>query len=272
VLPLADLRADCSRCRALCCVVPGFTRSSEFAFDKPPGTPCRHIAADFRCGIHADLRERGMSGCTVFDCFGAGQRVTATTADWRDLDPGEVFDAFVVVHRLHELLWYLADALSRPETTTLYAELHLAADRLDTLAGGLPHELAVVDLGAEREAVDGLLRSAGALVRRGTHGPDHERGDLAGRMLRGADLRGANLRGVSLIGADLSGADLRRADVIGADFRGANLSGADLGDALFVTQVQVNGAHGDAATRIPRPLARPSHWSAEPVSLTSGRL
>jgi hypothetical protein len=272
VLPLADLRADCSRCRALCCVVPGFTRSSEFAFDKPPGTPCRHIAADFRCGIHDDLRGRGMSGCTVFDCFGAGQRVTATTPDWRAIDPGEVFDAFVVVHRLHELLWYLADALSRPETTPLYAELHQAADRLDTLAGGLPQELAVVDLPAERQAVDGLLRSAGELVRRGTDGPDHERGDLAGRTLRRADLRGANLRGASLIGADLSGADLRRADVIGADFRGADLSGADLGDALYLTQVQVNGSHGDRATRIPQPLARPTHWRAEPASVTIGRL
>jgi uncharacterized protein YjbI with pentapeptide repeats len=68
-------------------------------------------------------------------------------------------------------------------------------------------------------------------------------------------LQGANLRG-----ADLKGADLRAADLIGADLRDADLSGADLTDSIFVTQSQLNAAKGDAATKLPPALSRPTHW------------
>ncbi|HLT10710.1 MAG TPA: pentapeptide repeat-containing protein, partial [Micromonosporaceae bacterium] len=70
-----DLRADCSRCAGLCCVVPGFSASSEFAIDKPAGSPCPNLGPDFRCRIHDMLRARGFAGCATYDCFGAGQRV-----------------------------------------------------------------------------------------------------------------------------------------------------------------------------------------------------
>ena len=36
-LELTDLRADCARCAGLCCVVPAFTESADFAIDKPSG-------------------------------------------------------------------------------------------------------------------------------------------------------------------------------------------------------------------------------------------
>ena len=54
----ARLRADCSRCAALCCVVPAFSRSSDFAIDKPAGRPCPNLRSDLRCGIHEHLRDR----------------------------------------------------------------------------------------------------------------------------------------------------------------------------------------------------------------------
>ncbi len=85
----AHLRADCSTCVALCCVVPPFDAVQGFGFDKPAETPCRHLCADHRCGIHAGLVERGFAGCVAFDCLGAGQRLTAQaterfgSADWR---------------------------------------------------------------------------------------------------------------------------------------------------------------------------------------------
>ncbi len=41
-----DLRADCRLCRGLCCTLLGFTRSADFAVDKPAGTTCRNLAAD----------------------------------------------------------------------------------------------------------------------------------------------------------------------------------------------------------------------------------
>ncbi|HEY9106307.1 MAG TPA: hypothetical protein VIN58_06490, partial [Roseateles sp.] len=84
-----QLRADCSACAALCCVIPPFDAVQGFGFDKPAETPCHHLCDDHRCGIHADLIERGFAGCVAFDCLGAGQRLTAQaverfgSADWR---------------------------------------------------------------------------------------------------------------------------------------------------------------------------------------------
>ncbi|KQV91867.1 MULTISPECIES: hypothetical protein [unclassified Roseateles] len=85
----AHLKADCSACVALCCVIPPFDASQGFGFDKPAETPCHHLCADHRCGIHDELVPRGFEGCVAFDCLGAGQRLTALaterfgSADWR---------------------------------------------------------------------------------------------------------------------------------------------------------------------------------------------
>ncbi len=85
----AHLKADCSACAALCCVIPPFDALQGFGFDKPAETPCQHLCADHRCGIHEALIPRGFEGCVAFDCLGAGQRLTALaverfgSADWR---------------------------------------------------------------------------------------------------------------------------------------------------------------------------------------------
>ncbi|GAB2925037.1 pentapeptide repeat-containing protein [Streptomyces mayteni] len=245
-----------------------FTVSADFAVSKPAGTACANLDADFRCGIHAGLRERGFTGCTVFDCFGAGQRVSRETfggRDWRSA-PGtaaSMFAAFGVVRQLHELLWYLGESLARPAARKLARELRATSERVEALAGGGPSELAAVDVPALRAEVGELLGRVSESVRAGVPGrrPDRRSADLAGARLRGADLRGASLRGALLIAAELSGADLRSADLLGADLRNAELAGADLREALFLTQAQVNAARGDAATRLPEGLRRPSHWS-----------
>ena len=51
---------------------------------------------------------------------------------------------------------------------------------------------------------------------------------------------------------------------MGADLRAADLRGARLERALYVTQPQINAAHGDAATRLPPWLTRPTHWTGAP--------
>jgi hypothetical protein len=57
----AGLRADCEQCFGLCCVVPAFAASADFAIDKDAGQPCPHLSEDFRCGIHAQLRQQANS-------------------------------------------------------------------------------------------------------------------------------------------------------------------------------------------------------------------
>lgn len=264
----ARLRADCSRCFGLCCVAPAFAASADFAIDKPAGHACPNLRDDFRCGIHAGLRERGFPGCTVFDCFGAGQQVSQVTfegRDWRSAPESAraMFDAFAVMRQLHELLWYLTEAVSRLPTGQLHDELEQTRAETERLTGGTPAELAALDLTAHRQPATGLLRQASEQLRAtaGRRGPDRAGADLIGARLRGTDLRGANLRGAYLIGADLRGADLGLADLIGADLRGADLRGANLATSLFLIQSQLDSARGDQSTRLPSGLRHPTHWS-----------
>ncbi|MGZ4503115.1 MAG: pentapeptide repeat-containing protein [Nocardioidaceae bacterium] len=261
------LVADCSRCFGLCCVALPFAASSDFAFDKPAGEPCRNLRPDFGCGIHAELRERGFAGCTVFDCQGAGQKVSQTTfggRDWRR-HPGtasQMFEVFSVMRRLHELLWYLTEALAIPQAKPICDELRRARDDIDQLTRADAETLQAVDVAAMRGGVNALLLRASELARADVPGPkpDHRGADLLGASLRAANLRGACLRGASLVAADLREADLRCADLTGADLRDARLSGANLTGAIFLTQAQLDAARGDAGTVLPADLARPCHW------------
>ena len=268
LLPLADaraqLRADCSRCAALCCVAPAFAASADFALDKPAGTPCPNLRDDDLCGIHDRLRDRGFPGCAVFDCFGAGQHVTQGTfggRTWRELPElaGAMFAVLPVMRQLHEMLWYLTEAGSRDEAAPLQGEIESARIRTTRAADGNAEELAGLDVAATRGEVGDLLARVSAMVR-GPRAPDRRGADLMGRDLRRTQLEGAGLRGAYLIGADLRGVDLGTADLLGADLRAADIRGADLSRCLFLTQPQVTAARGDAATRIPAALVRPAHW------------
>jgi hypothetical protein len=71
-----ELRADCARCAALCCVAFAFEPSDAFAFAKAAAEPCRHLDAANRCRIHDRRAEMGMRGCQPYTCHGAGQYVT----------------------------------------------------------------------------------------------------------------------------------------------------------------------------------------------------
>jgi uncharacterized protein YjbI with pentapeptide repeats len=270
--PRLSLRADCARCAGLCCVAPAFAASADFAIDKPAGHPCPNLRQDFRCGIHDRLRQEGFPGCTVYDCFGAGQHVAQVTfggQDWRRTPQiaERMFATFAVMRQLHELLWYLTEALNLRPARPLHDDLRRALDDTERLARGGPDDLAAVDVAGHRHEVNALLIRVGDLVRAEARGRQVDRrgADLIGRDLRGTDLRGANLRGAYLIGADLRGADLGLADLIGADLRGANLAGADLRGTIFLTQAQIDAANGDHATKLPPSLARPAHWRSADV-------
>lgn len=266
--PRPDLKADCANCFGLCCVALPFARSADFAMDKKAGDPCRNLLADFRCGAHSELRERGFAGCTVFDCFGAGQKVSRETfggRDWRD-DPDvarEMFGVFPVMRQLHELLRYLDEAVAMPAAGPVRDELREALDDVVRLTNGGPANIAALDVPELRGKVNVLLQRVSELARADVpkRGKNRRGADLIGADLKGADLHGADLRGAYLIAADLRGADLRRADLTGADLRDADVRGADLTGAIFLTRAQLDAARGDSATRLPAALGRPAHWT-----------
>jgi uncharacterized protein YjbI with pentapeptide repeats len=274
----SQLRDDCEKCFGLCCVALTFVASSDFAIDKVAGKPCHNLRGDFRCGEHTSLREQGFRGCTVYECFGAGQKVAQVTyegKDWRQQPEtaNEMFDVFPIMRQLHELLWYVTEALALPATRSIHEKLNAVLAETERLTFLPPAELLQVDVAAHRADVNELLLQTSELVR--SEARDQQKGalqkkpnkrigrgaDLIGANLSGTDLRGANLRGAYLIAADLRGADLRGADVIGADFRDTNICGADLSESLFLTQFQLNAAKGDAKTKLPSSLTHPPHWS-----------
>jgi uncharacterized protein YjbI with pentapeptide repeats len=261
------LHADCSRCVGLCCVAPAFTASADFAFSKPAGKACRNLRPDSRCGIHASLREDGFTGCTVYDCFGAGQHLSQGTFGGRDWRSGAavarpMFDAFPVMRQLHELLWYIGEALSYGSAAPVHAELRQMQSLTVELTESSVDDFTRLDVRSHRDGVNALLLKASELVRApaGKRARQLRGAELVGADLAGADLRGANLRGALLVGARLGGADLRLADLIGADLRGADLAAANLSGALFLTQSQLISATGDARTVLTPPLTRPEHW------------
>lgn len=257
------LRADCGRCAALCCVLPAFSRSADFAVDKPAGTPCQNLRDDARCGIHTRLVASGFPGCVAFDCFGAGQRAVQVVFGQRPGGPPppsallaqapDLPEVLNALRGLHEVLWHLTEAAGLLRPGPLRDEVEALRGSVAALAGSGREELAHVDVGQQRRAAGPLLEHASRALRADVPGRTarHRGADLSGRRWRGARLRGADLRGALLLGADLREADLRRADLLGADLRGADLRGADLTGALFVTTAQLDAARGDASTRLP---------------------
>jgi uncharacterized protein YjbI with pentapeptide repeats len=263
------LRADCENCFGLCCVALPYAKSADFAFDKDGGIPCKNLQADYRCGIHNKLRNEGFKGCTVYECFGAGQKVSRVTykgRDWR-INPEtakEMFEVFPIMQQLHEMLCYLMESLSLAEAKSIHSDLRDAYDKTEQLTNLSAAEIITLDIPAHRAKVNELLLQTSELVRSKVKKKQKLKSKiLLGAKLRRADLIGTDLRGALLIAADFTEADLRMCDFIGADIRDADLSGANLEGSFFLTQAQINSANGNTQTRLPSSLQRPKHWKKE---------
>ena len=173
-----------------------------------------------------------------------------------------MFEVFSVVRDLHELLWYLTEALTLQPARPLHGELSLALKETERLTHDGPDALMKLDVAAHQRDVNALLLCASELVRAQIRHKkkDYRGADLIGAKLKGTNLIGANLRGAYLIEADLRGVNLRMADLTGADLRGTDLRGANLTESIFLIQSQLDAAKGDTETRLPPPLTRPAHW------------
>lgn len=268
-----DLRADCENCFGFCCVALCFSASDGFPVDKDAGKPCLNLQQDFHCSIHKNLRNLGLKGCTSYDCSGAGQKVAQVTYgghNWRQFPETakQMYDVFLIMCQIHEMLWYLTEALALQSAAYIQDELNSMLIETERLTFLSPNSLIELDLAAHRVAINTLILQVSELVRakirRGKTTPSRRtlgRGlDLIGVDLRRTDLRGGNLRGAYLIAANLRGVDLSGADLMGADLRDADIGGADLTNCIFVTQAQINTTKGDSDTKLPMSLSRPTYW------------
>ena len=187
----------------------------------------------------------------AFDCFGAGQRITARHGDWRDRAPAARAQVFAAWHRmvgLHQLLWHLHQAAQLQPADVAVARLQ------EQVRAAADEEEGGAELRAE---VNRLLLRISAEVRQPA-GPSLSRAMLLGATRNKARLRRADLFGACLVGAQLREADLRGADLRGTDLRGADLRGADLRGALFLVPGQLSSTRGDDRTRVDG--KRPESW------------
>ncbi len=270
------LRADCKNCFGLCCVALYFSALEGFPSDKEAGQPCCNLQTDFRCSVHKSLKELGYKGCIAFDCYGAGQKVAQVSfngCDWRKVSVTRktMFEVFLIMQQLHEMLWYLGEVLELEVTRPIHQTIYSIYNETEVLTFLSPPSLLELDVPEHRTKVNLLLLKASELVRaeymvrkknaKHKHENTFRRGlDLMGKDLRKKDFRGQNLRGTFLIAADLRGVDLSGADLIGVDFRNADIRGANLSKSIFLTQSQVYAAKGDSATKLPPSIIRPEHW------------
>ncbi len=270
-----SLRINCGKCFGFCCVALYFSAFEGFPTNKEAGKPCLNLKSDFTCKIHKNLRKKGLKGCTAYDCFGAGQKVAQVTyagQDWQQAPEvaEEMFEVFLIMRQLHEMLWYLTQAANVQTDEKIKTKLNSLISEMNNITQSTPEEIIKLDIEAYRDKVNYLLKQTSEAVRNKVLKGQKSslkykkaiagRADFFGANLKKISLRGADLRGAFLIAANLSENDLTGADLIGADLRDADISGTNLENAIFVTQAQINAAKGNANTKLPKGITRPMHW------------
>lgn len=263
-----DLKIDCGNCFGFCCIALYFSKVDGFPKDKRSGEACVNLNSDFTCKVHNDLRKKGLKGCTSYDCFGAGQKVAKVTYDgvsWCESPElaEEMFNVFLVMRQLHEMLWYLGMVYSLEKEETLRNMSSIIIQETNEITLLKPEALLKLNLDIHREKVNEVLRKASNQIRSKFVGKNNKTlsKNNIGKNLKNVNLRGADLSGALLIAADLSDNDLSGANLIGADMRDTNIKGANLDNSIFITQQQVNSANGDENTKLPASLTIPGYWS-----------
>lgn len=270
-----SLKINCKNCFGFCCTALYFSKCDGFPNDKEAGKPCINLEESFKCKVHSTLRKKGLKGCTTYDCFGAGQKVAQSTyrgISWK-VNPEsatEMFDVFLIMKQLHEMLWYLSEALRLQENLDVKNKINNTIIEIVEISNLDSKSLMNLDLIVYRSKVNKLLLETSKSIRnkykKGKPSTINSKRVIAGRLnLIGADLKKKNLSGEDLsssllIAANLSGLDLSGVDFLGADLRDTNLTGANLSKSIYLTQLQVNSAKGDISTKLPISLTIPEHW------------
>lgn len=271
-----SLKIDCEKCFGLCCVALYFSASEGFPVDKKSGKPCTNLQSDFKCSVHKNLRKQGFRGCTTYDCFGSGQKVAQVTYKGKNWvqEPklaNQMFEVFLVMRQLHEILWYLKEASTLDVSDTIKEKLNLIIEETDKITNMSPEQIIDLDIISHRSKVNSLLSQASDSVLekiksfvKSSNLKNKKKlsksMDLIGADLRKTNLIGADLKGKFLIAANLRDTDLSGANLIGADLRDCDIRGANLKNSVFLTQLQINTARGDSNTKLPETLVRPKYW------------
>ena len=87
--------------------------------------------------------------------------------DWRDDEEtaNQMFEVFPIMQQLHEMLWYLTEALTLKVTLSIHSDLRYAFDKIERLTLLSPNSILELDLSAHNGLVNALLLHTSELVR-----------------------------------------------------------------------------------------------------------
>ena len=262
---ISKLKIDCKKCSGLCCVALYCTKTDGFPANKEAGTPCKHLDSDFCCKIHSRLADKNYKGCLAYDCFGAGQRTTQLylqDGTWKasSEQKGKLFQIFMIVYQLHQMLWYLVEAFTLTSDELLKSTIDLLISESEQMVQQPMDHIAMLDLSEYRLNVNNVLKQISTDISSNDTSNQFHGLNYLGRNFKKANLDKKNFSMSFMIAANLSGCSLWKTNFLGADLRDANIKNADLSNSIFLTQMQINSAIGNSNTKIPINLTRPATW------------
>ena len=260
----SKLKTDCEKCSGLCCVALYCAKTDGFPEDKDAGNPCINLMPDFRCAIHSQLSQKNMRGCLAYDCFGAGQAVTQSfspDANWskKPKQADEIFQTFLAVFQLNQMLWYLIEALSAVSDKQLESQIEMLILENEQRTSQPSGKLLSPDIEVYRLKVNEILKKVIKIISVSPSSGGKNK-DFFGKDFKKANLEHRDFSMSLIIAANLKECRLRGAILLGADMRDAIIEDTDLSECLFLTQMQINSAKGNSNTKIPAGLSRPSSW------------
>lgn len=260
-------RINCGSCCGLCCVALYFTKSDGFPKDKKAGIACKNLQTDYKCKVYSQLSKHGLKGCMAYDCFGAGQYITRYIQDlpnWLTIPQKEaetIFQAFLVVMRVYQTLWYLSQCLILQLPRSEKEQAKSLIDEGNALIEISLERLAVLDPQPFCEKANNYLKHICTIFQ--SYFPNSRKGsskDYIGKNMKQKNLSGKDFRMSLLIAANLEQSNLYGANFLGSDTRDTNICNTDLSQSLFLTQIQINSAIGNHKTILPPYLHKPEMW------------
>ena len=232
------LKIDCKNCSGLCCVALYCAKTDGFPANKEAGTPCVYLDSDYSCKIHSKLSEKNYKGCLAYDCFGAGQRTTQlclSKGSWKTTHKHEdmIFEMFVMVFQMHQMLWYLVEAYNLTADKLLKTAIDELIIENDQIIEKLPDHGSKIDLSVYRLKVNTVLKQISSAISSGTSSDKHSGITYFGKNFKKANLDGKNFSTSLMIAANFTGCSLKKTNFLGADIRDANLKDTDLSESIF---------------------------------------
>ncbi len=164
-----DLSADCQHCFGLCCVALPYAKSADFAFDKDGA----RLAATYNQTINVlyikTSEKKGFEAVLLMNALAPARRYLKLLMRERigKTTPKQQARCltFSYYAAMHEMLWYIHEALSIETAKPIHRELRACFDKIDKLTRLSKENLLTLQVNEYRAEVNEWLLKTSELVR-----------------------------------------------------------------------------------------------------------